>query len=84
MISKEEFQGWIANPVTQWVLDRLKVKRRGLEIGCGRGTVLNVDSAEKTFSAYSRTVGQIEGLNEILNGNYETLEGYDRIQEEDL
>lgn len=66
------------------MLARLKVKRRGLEIACGKGAILDLDSAEKTHAAYSKTVGLIEGLNEFLKGEYERLEGYDRIQQEDL
>jgi len=52
-------------------------------LGIGSG-VLDYDSAEKTQANYAKTVGQIEGLNEILHADYDIIKDYERIQEEDL
>ena len=51
------------------------VQRQALLEELGTGKTLNPQSAEATLAATAKTVGQIEGLDWLLNFSYDEDEG---------
>jgi len=65
-ITKEEFNNWKDNIVTQTVFNELIQIREGLKEALGNGASLAKDAPSTEYF-----VGRIQGINEILNIEYE-------------
>ncbi len=70
MITKEEFDEWKENPTTKQIFKELERMRANLLANLSKGTTLG-QSADVTHGMTSKAVGQIEGLNQIINITFE-------------
>ena len=75
-ITKEEFLEWKEHPVTKEIYKDLEEIKRDLEVSLGAGESLSYHSSQ-TQGMTNRIVGQIAGLNQILNLYYEDEEKSD-------
>ena len=80
-LTKEEFEAWKANPVTREVFRRLGFLKKALELALGNGSTLNSENASATQSATALTVGQVRGLNELLEADFDKIDGYAMIEQ---
>ena len=69
MITREEFLEWKAHPVTIEIFNELEFVKRNLEIRLGMGSTIEYN-ANATHGLTNKVVGQIEGLNQLLNITY--------------
>lgn len=65
-ITKEEFLNWKENKVTQMVMQELQQVKEDLKEILGNGGSLGKDSPATEYF-----VGRIQGINEVLNIDYE-------------
>ena len=72
-ITKEEFVEWKANPVTIAVFEEVRMAKDSLLQTIAEGLTLS-QNADITQGLTSKTIGQIEGLNQLLNISYEDAE----------
>lgn len=70
MITKEMFLEWKAHPVTIEVFEEIERAKKDLLEGFSRGTTIG-QRADVTHGLTNRLYGQIEGLSQLLNINYE-------------
>ena len=72
-ITKEEFAEWKSHPVTIEIYKELKEIKKSLEESLGKGDTICY-TAEETHGTTNRVVGQITGLNQLLELTYEDVE----------
>ena len=70
MISAEQFQEWKNHPVTKELFIELKKTKQSIIDQLANGNSIGAD-AQATHGFTSRAVGQIDGLNQILNISFE-------------
>ena len=70
MITKEQFQEWKNHPVTKELFVELKKARQSLIEQLANGGTIG-DTFDSTHGLTSKTVGQIDGLNQLLNISFE-------------
>ena len=80
-MTNEAFQEWKSHPVTIEIYEKLEELKRTLEKGLGEGQTLCI-TADETYGCTARMVGNIEGLNQLLNISYEDekIEGKDELE----
>ena len=66
MITKEAFHEWKSNPTTVEILKTLAEAREVLGEGLASGQTL-CTTADETHGSTARMIGNIEGLNQLLN-----------------
>jgi ribosome assembly protein YihI (activator of Der GTPase) len=66
VIDKEQFYEWKRHPMTEEVFAALEEARAELLDRLGSGNTLS-ETADQTHGQTARLVGNIEGLNQILN-----------------
>jgi len=66
-MNKEDFDQWKSNPVTKEVMEIIRDWRTAYANSLAMGGTYNPDSMENTFGNTAKTVGVIEGLDQILN-----------------
>jgi hypothetical protein len=69
-LTKEMFNEWKAHPVTQAVFEEIQKAKDSLKDSMCEGVTIG-DTAEKTHGLTNKMLGQIEGLNQLLNISYE-------------
>ncbi len=69
MITNEQFQEWKANPTTIEIFEILEKTKQALQNGLANGQTL-CTTADETHGSTARMVGNIEGLNQILDIEY--------------
>ena len=69
-ISKEAFDEWKEHPVTKEIFTEIKQTIEALKTNLSEGLTISF-SAEETHGKTSHLVGQIEGLNQLLNISFE-------------
>ena len=72
-MTKESFEEWKSIPATIEILGKLEEARTALKEGLASGQTL-CTTADETHGSTARMVGNIEGLNQILNISYEDEE----------
>lgn len=70
MITAEQFAEWKEQPVTKEIFEALTDVKKSLVEKMAEGQTLG-QSADVTHGLTSKMVGQIEGLNQLLNISYE-------------
>lgn len=70
MISAEQFQEWKNHPVTKEIFAELIRVRQSIIDQLANGNTIDID-AQATHGFTSRAVGQIAGLNQLLNISFE-------------
>lgn len=85
MITSEQFQEWKAHPVTKEIFVELNKAKNELLEQLAIGNTIGIN-AESTHGLTNRTVGQIDGLNQLINisfseteltsGNIDPIGGY--------
>lgn len=70
-ITREQFEEWKAHPVTIEVYKEIKSVKETLEKDLGLGVTISSERADITQGLTSRMVGQIAGLNQLLELEYE-------------
>lgn len=70
MITAEQFAEWKEHPVTKEIFELLKMTRIDLQDRLAIGFTARL-TAEETHGMTHKIVGQIEGLNQLLNISYE-------------
>jgi hypothetical protein len=53
--------------VTSAVLKHLRLRKRAIESNLGRGNALTPESAEQTLASTARSVGEISGIDYVLD-----------------
>lgn len=66
IITPEAFAEWQAHPVTREIIDAIKSSKQTLMESFANGVTLS-QSADITHGLTHKLVGQIEGLNQLLN-----------------
>jgi len=70
MISAEQFQEWKNHPVTKEFFIELRKTRKALEDKLVNGNTI-CQTAEETHGLTNRTVGNIAGIDQILNSYFD-------------
>ena len=70
MITKEQFEEWKTHPVTIEIYEEVEKAKRVLQETFSDGFTLG-QRADVTHGLTNKLVGQIEGLNQLLNITYE-------------
>ena len=70
MITSEQFQEWKTHPVTKELFTELKKIRQSIIDNLRNGDSIGID-AETTHGVTNRLVGQISGLDQLLNISFE-------------
>lgn len=65
-ITKQEYEGWLQDPVTRKVLKELERKMAILEAELSHGNTIDEDNVDRTAIATVKKVAKIEGINEIF------------------
>ena len=73
MITSEQFQEWKTHPVTQEIFAELNKVKSELIDQLSIGNTIG-QNADYTHGMTNRTVGQIDGLNQILNISFSDSE----------
>jgi hypothetical protein len=79
MVTKEQFMEWKVNPVTIEVYEEIRKMKESLKDKLSEGLTIDY-SAEGTHGKTNKMVGQIEGLNQLLNLTYEDSEEVETIE----
>lgn len=66
MITKEAFYEWRSNPTTIEIYKKIEETKKALEESLASGQTL-CTTADETHGSTARMVGNIEGLNQLLN-----------------
>jgi len=74
MITKAQFAEWKTHPVTIEVYTEIKKVVQDLKDKLSEGATISYE-ADATHGLTSKMVGQIEGLNQLLNLAYEDEDG---------
>ena len=70
MITKEQFVEWKTHPVTIEVYEEVELAKQGLLEQLTQGVSIG-QRADVTHGLTNKVIGQIEGLNQLLNLTYE-------------
>jgi hypothetical protein len=70
MITAEQFAEWKEHPVTKEVFAEIRTVKKTIEQRMHDGLTIDPMSAEITHGLTSKAVGQLEGLNQLLNISY--------------
>jgi len=70
MITKEQFTEWKTHPVTIEVYEEVELAKQGLLEQLMQGVSIG-QRADVTHGLTNKVIGQIEGLNQLLNLTYE-------------
>lgn len=70
MITKEQFQEWKTHPVTKELFDKLKEMKYSIMDQIANGNTIGPD-AEATHGFTNRAIGQLDGLNQLLNISFD-------------
>ena len=73
MITSEQFQEWKIHPVTKEIFAELTKVRSSIIEQLSYGNTIGPD-AQATHGFTNRAVGQIDGLNQLLNISFSEIE----------
>lgn len=73
MVTKEQFLEWKTHPVTIEVYKEVKKAKQDLIAGLSRGSTIGA-TAESTHGITNQVIGQIAGLDQLLQLSYEDEE----------
>jgi len=73
MITSEQFQEWKTHPVTQEIFAELTKAKDSLMEQLAIGNTIG-NTAQETHGLTNKTVGQIDGLNQLLNISFSDTE----------
>ena len=73
MVTKEQFSEWKAHPVTIEVYEEVERAKKSLVLRLSEGATIDY-AAEGTHGMTNKMIGQINGLNQLLNLTYEDTE----------
>jgi len=73
MVTKEQFIEWKTHPVTIEVYEEIKRAKQLLVTNLSEGATIGYE-AQVTHGQTNKVIGQIEGLNQLLNLTYEDEE----------
>ena len=80
MVTAEQFAEWKEQAVTKEIFAALKTVKQELQDRLTEGATLAAN-AEETQGATHRIVGQIDGLNQLLNISYESEDIEDAVSD---
>ncbi len=81
MITAEQFQEWKTHPVTRELFTELKKTRQSIIEQLANGNSIGPD-ASSTHGFTNRAVGQLDGLNQLLNISFECDTVTDTVTDE--
>ena len=70
MVTSEQFQEWKNHPVTKEIFSELKKIRQSITEQLANGNSIGSD-AQATHGFTNRAVGQLDGLNQLLNISFD-------------
>jgi len=70
MVTKEQFDEWRTHPVTIEIYKEIEVAKQRLQNNISEGLTIG-QYADITHGLTNKVIGQIEGLNQLLNITYE-------------
>lgn len=70
MITNDQFQEWKNHPVTKEIFSELKKARQSIIEQLANGSTIGQDF-DSTHGMTCRAVGQIDGLNQLLNISFD-------------
>ncbi len=80
MITAEQFAEWKAQEVTREIFELLEESKKDLQGRLADGSTVR-PTADETHGLTNKLVGQIEGLNQLLNISYASEEVVDEVSE---
>ena len=80
MITAEQFQEWKTHPVTKELFIELKKTRQNIIDQLAYGNTIGPD-AQATHGFTNRAIGQIDGLNQLLNISFDNEDVIDDVDE---
>ena len=80
MLTSEQFQEWKNHPVTKELFAELKKTRQSIVDQLANGNSIGPD-AQATHGFTNRAVGQINGLDQLLNISFEGDSGENDVDE---
>jgi len=80
MITAEQFAEWKAQPVTKEIFVELQKVKQVLQDRLADGQTIGLQ-ADDTHGKTNRLVGQIDGINQLLNISYEQEVPQDEVNE---
>jgi len=80
MLTSEQFQEWKNHPVTKELFTELKKTRQSIVDQLANGNSIGPD-AQATHGFTNRAVGQINGLDQLLNISFEGDSGENDVDE---
>ena len=81
MISAEQFAEWKTHPVTKEVFAQVRVMVEAIKDQLASGDTIDY-TAEVTHGQTSRAVGQLYGLNQLLNISFDDKEIQEEVNEQ--
>jgi len=72
MVTKEQFSEWKTHPVTIEVYKEVKLAKQSLVLKLSEGATIGA-TAEDTHGLTNKIVGQINGLDQLLNLTYDEV-----------
>jgi len=74
MITGEQFTEWKDHPVTREVYKAIKEAKEDLGGQLGQGVFLSLDSVDASALNHAKIVGQVHGLNQLLELDFDEIE----------
>ena len=81
MITVEQFAEWKTHPVTKEIFESLKEIRESIVEQLSNGNTIGPDAAA-THGFTNRAIGQLNGLDQLLNISYAGEEVKDEVNEQ--
>lgn len=81
MISAEQFAEWKEHPVTKEIFEGLKEVRDSIKDQLANGNTVGPD-AEATHGFTNKAVGQLAGIDQVLNISYDDGEAQEKVVQE--
>jgi len=80
MISAEQFAEWKEHPVTKEIFAELRKVKESIKDQLANGATIGGD-AEATHGFTNRAVGQLDGIDQLLNIHYAAIEDQDVVDD---
>jgi len=81
MISAEQFAEWKQHPVTKEIFSELMKVKESIKDQLANGNTIGGD-AQSTHGFTNRAVGQLDGIDQLLNIHYASIEEQDEVNQD--
>jgi len=81
MISAEQFAEWKEHPVTKEIFAELRKVKESIKDQLANGNTIGGD-AEATHGFTNRAIGQLDGIDQLLNIHYAAIEEQEEVNQD--